>query len=149
MLYNFRTTDDSQMWAVDTEALTWAKASSILATPSVKAAESNIARFVASEEGALIPMGGGRYALEGRKPVDDAGKPQLAIFILVTILSAEDGGVCVVFIQANVAIQDAQHQEIKKFKMECLPPIRPPQNPALRREMPPITVDEQKAVSEK
>jgi hypothetical protein len=144
MLYNFKTTDDGQQWAIDTEALTWAKASSILATPSVKAAESNIARFVAQEEGKLIPMGGGRYALQGRKPFDKDRKPQLSIFILLSILSGEDGGTAVTFMQANVDIKDLQHQEIKKFKCEVLPAIPAPNRPP-QVQMPPITAEEKKA----
>lgn len=148
MLYNFRTTEDSQQWTVDTEQLKWARASSILAAPSVKAVESHLARFVAAEEGPLIPMGGSRFAMAGRQPLDAAGKPQLAIVIIVTVLTSEDGGSAVTFIQANVEIKDFQHQEIKKFRTEVLPAIRSPQNPGRRPVvMPPITADEQKAAN--
>jgi hypothetical protein len=144
VIYNFKTTEDGQQWVIDTEALTWARASSILATPSVKAATSNLARFVASEEGKLIPMGGGRYALEGRRPLDKDRKPQLALVIILNILTSEGDGSCVTFIQANVDVKDLQHTEIKNFHVECLPAIRPPNRPAPQA-MPPITADEQKA----
>ena len=123
MIYNFKT-EDGQQWVADTEALTWGKASSIIASPTIKAAETNIARFVATEEGKLIPLGGGRYAFEGRKPFDESNKPQLAVFIVLTILSAESEGTCVTFFQANVPIKDVQHQPIKNFHVQCLPPFQ-------------------------
>lgn len=124
MIYNFKTESDDQMWVMDTEALTWARASSIISTPSVQAAQSNLAHFVPSEEGRLIPLSNGRFALEGRKPFDADGKPQFAIFIILNILSSENDGTCVTFIQANVALKDGQHQHIKNFHTQCLPPFQ-------------------------
>lgn len=146
MIYNFRTTEDNQQWMIDTESQPayWAKASSILAAPSVTAAANNTASFVPQEEGVLVPLGGGRYALKGRKPVDAAGNPQLSIIIILTLLSGEEGGTCVTFIQANVDIKDAQHADIKNFKVEALPAIRTPQRPTAQV-MPPITKEEKKA----
>ena len=69
MIFNFKTVEGDEQYVIDPEAQTWAKASSIIATPSVKAAESNIARFVPIEEGKLVPLGGGRYRLHPRKPI--------------------------------------------------------------------------------
>ena len=129
MIYNFKDSS-GQQWMVDTETLKWAQASSILATPSIAAAASNLAHFVPQAEGALVPLGGGRYAFEGRKPLDDGGNPQLSIIIILTVLTAEDEGVCVTFIQGNVGVTDFQHQQIKKFKAEALPAISTPTRPA-------------------
>lgn len=124
MIFNFKTELDSQQWVIDTEELNWARASSLVAAPSIKAAETNLARFVPTEEGKLIPMGGGRYALEGRKPFDENKNPQLAFIVILTILSAENEGTCVTFMQTNVAIRDLQHQQIKNFVSQTMPPLQ-------------------------
>jgi hypothetical protein len=142
MLYNFET--DEGTFVIDTEILTWAKASSIIAAPSIKAAESNFAHFVPQVEGKLIPLGGGRYALQGRKPFNEKKEPQLSIFILLNIFSGEDGGTAVTFLQSNVEVRKLQHQEIKKFKCEVLPAIPAPNRPP-QAQMPPITAEEKKA----
>lgn len=124
MIYNFKDASE-QMWVIDTESLSWSRASSIIAAPSIVAAESNVARFVPTEEGELTALGGGRYVLEGRKQFDDEGKPQLAIVIILTLLSADNDGTCVTFLQSNVEIKDAQHQQIKNFHTQCLAPFTP------------------------
>jgi len=133
MIYNFKTEEDGQQWVVDTEVLNWARASSIVAAPSVLAAESNLARFVPTEEGRLIPLGGGRYVLEGRQPFvpgpNGQPVPQFALFIVLTILSADKDGTCVTFLQANVPVKDFQHQSIKNFAAQVMPPLQlTPQN---------------------
>jgi hypothetical protein len=47
----------------------WGRASSILSAPSVSAAANGaVARFVYSEEGALISMGAGVFNMDGRTP---------------------------------------------------------------------------------
>lgn len=122
MIYNFKV--EGVQYMVDTEALTWAQASSIISAPSIKAAESNLAHFVPQKEGKLIPLSNGRFALEGKKPFDEKGKPQFAIFIILTLLSAENEGVCISFIQGNVPLTDLQHQQIKHFHAQCLPPFQ-------------------------
>ena len=128
MIYNFRTAEGQ--WVVNPEDLTWARTSSIISSPSVVAAASNLANFVPIETGKLVPLGGGRYSLDGRKPLNEKQEPQLSIFIILTILTAEDGGTCVSFLQANVETTDFQQQEIKKFKCESLPAIPTPTRPA-------------------
>lgn len=149
MLYNFKTESDDQQWVIDTEALTWARASSILATPSVKAAETGLARFAAQEEGQLVPFGQGVFRFVGRQEENPDGTPNLAIIAIfwVPVTDRQSSQVIMVcVIQANVNIKDAKSQEIKQFKTECLPAARKAQNPALRPIVqPPITVDEQKA----
>lgn len=68
MRYTFKTLDDT-LFVIDTKAATWGIASTILAAPSViAAAESKLANYVFSEQGTLVPMGGGRYSLDGRTP---------------------------------------------------------------------------------
>jgi hypothetical protein len=124
MKFNFKTVSDEQQWVIDTEDGTWARASSIISASSIVAAEHNAAHFVPQEEGHLIPMGGGRYAFEGRKPFDEQGKPQLAVVCILTLLSSDDGGTCVTLIQGNVALKELQHQTISKFHAECLPPLQ-------------------------
>ena len=149
MLYNFKTVEDDQQWVVDTEKLTWARASSILATSSVKAAENNLARFVAAEEGLLAPFGGGAFRLVGRKPFVD-GKPSLVIVAIIWVpVTDEDGAITMVgILQSNVDTKDAKPQDIKRFKMECLPAAKQAQNPAQRPiAQPPITVAERKAAT--
>jgi hypothetical protein len=69
MKYQFKTEDD-QLWVIDTLNLVWGKASSILSAPSVAAAEQKLSNFEYSESGTLVPMGGGRYSMDGRTPKD-------------------------------------------------------------------------------
>lgn len=144
MLFSFRTVEDDQIWTVDTEILEWTKASSIVSSPSVKAVESKFANYIPIEKGKLSPIGGGRYRLHPRKPIGKDGRPQLSMIVLLTVLTEQDGGTCVTFLQANVDIKDAQHQEIKKYTCECLPAVGAPARPS-PVPMPPITADEKKA----
>lgn len=68
MVYQFRTEDDA-LFVINTMAATWGRASTILSAPSVTAAaESQLANYQYLEEGTLVPMGGGRYSLDGRTP---------------------------------------------------------------------------------
>jgi hypothetical protein len=69
MIYHFRDLTD-QLFVVDTAKMRWGKASSILATPSLSAAEKQLAHYEMSESGDLIPMGGGVYNFDGRTPKD-------------------------------------------------------------------------------
>src|SRR5580700_7823276 len=103
MLYNFKTAADDQQWVIDTEALTWARASSILAAPSVKAAETGLARFEAVEEGFLAPFGNGVFRFVGKK------EPDLAIIAIfwVPVTDTQSNQVIMVnVLQANVDIKD-------------------------------------------
>ena len=124
MIYNFQLASNKDQYAIDVEALTWAKTSNILAAPTIIAAEANIARFIPQEEGRLTPLGGGRYALDGRRPFDAKGIPQLALFMVVTVLSSDNEGTCMTFLQSNVALENFQHQNIKNFESRCLPPMQ-------------------------
>lgn len=124
MIYSFKTKADDQQWIIDTEALTWARSSGLVISPSVIAAEANMGSFVPIEEGKLTAMGGGRYVLEGRKPFDESGKPQLSILILLSLLSADNQGTCVTFIQSNMELDKFQHQPIKNFATEVMHPIQ-------------------------
>jgi hypothetical protein len=67
VIYHFKSQDD-ELFVLDTAHMRWGRASSILSTPSVAAAEQHLARYVYSEEGALVPMGAGVYNLDGRTP---------------------------------------------------------------------------------
>lgn len=68
MIYQFKCASDDSLFAINTMDLKWGRASSILAAPSVGAAANNVTSFVFVEEGALVPMGAGRYSLDGRTP---------------------------------------------------------------------------------
>lgn len=143
MLYNFKTVADDQQWVIDTEALTWARASSILAAPTIKAAASNLAHFEAVESGPLAPFGNGVFRFVGRK------EPQLAIIAVFWVpVTDEDSQITMVnILQANVDIKDGKAQDIKRYKTECLPAAKP-KNPAAQPIVQPaITVDEQKAAA--
>lgn len=124
MIYSFKLTDGDIQYVVDTESLTWARASSIISAPSIDAAKNNFANFVPQEEGRLIPLGSGRFALDGRKPFDAEGHPQFAIFVILTVLSSDQEGTCFTALQANVATKDFQHQQIKNFHAHCMPPLQ-------------------------
>ena len=66
MIYQFKTQDD-ELFVLDIVNQKWGRASSILSAPSVSAAtDGAIARFVYSEEGALVPMGAGVFNMDGR-----------------------------------------------------------------------------------
>ena len=123
MVFTFKTKADSQQWQLDSENLTWQRVSSLITTPSVTAAENDIARFVPVESGILTALGGGRYVLEGRKPFDENGTPQLAVVIFLTLLSSENSGTCVTFIQSNVEVEGLTHEPISKFETHEMPPI--------------------------
>jgi len=125
MLYNFKLAENGDQYVIDTENFTWALASSIIASPTIAAAEGNLANFVPKEEGKLIPMGAGTYAFEGRLPFTEDGKPSLAVVVIFSNFVFDDNGqaVCVTLIQGNVALKELQHPEIKLFHTECLNPF--------------------------
>ena len=139
MIYNFKT--DEGRWAIDDERLTWARVSSILATPSVIAAENNIARFVAEEEGLLAPVRGGSFILVGRKPTDKKGQPQLSMVSIVwkPIRDPDNANkmTMVTLFQANVPTSDLQTEKIEAYYAQCLLPPGRPAPP--QTQMPPIT----------
>jgi hypothetical protein len=67
VIYQFRSWPDDELFVLDIVNQKWGRASSILSAPSVSAAaEGAVARFVYSEEGALIPMGAGVFNMDGR-----------------------------------------------------------------------------------
>jgi hypothetical protein len=119
--YEFKT-EDGQLWTIDTERGTWARVSTILAAPSVIAAESNLSNYVPAEGGRLVSIGNGQYYLEGRQPKD--GLCRVAV---ITVLTDEDEGSCVTFLQANVTVKDPNHREIKKYRCVAL---AAPQDPS-------------------
>ena len=68
MIYQFRTAADDALFVLNTAEMKWGRASTILAAPTVAAAENSLANYQYLEEGILVPMGGGRYSLDGRTP---------------------------------------------------------------------------------
>lgn len=69
MIYQFKSATE-ELFVINTAIMRWGIASSILATPSMAAAKENLARFVFSKEGDIIPMGAGAYSLNGRTEKD-------------------------------------------------------------------------------
>ena len=68
MLYQIKTLDE-ELFIFDIVNQKWGRASSILSAPSVSAAaDGAVARYVYSEEGALISMGAGVFSMDGRTP---------------------------------------------------------------------------------
>lgn len=67
MRYEFKTMDDEK-FVLDTVNMSWGRASSIVSSPSVGAAENGLAQFEYLEQGDLVPMGAGHYSLDGRTP---------------------------------------------------------------------------------
>src|SRR5271154_678168 len=65
MIYQFKTMDD-ELFAINTVELRWGRASSIVAAPTLAAAEQALSSFVFVEEGTLVPMGAGIYSMDGR-----------------------------------------------------------------------------------
>lgn len=124
MIYTFKD-ESGEQWEIDTEKLTWARASSILAAPTISAAENDMPRFVAAEEGSLAPYGMGRFGLIGRRP------PELSILSIGHIPITDDDGeiVMMCLIQSNVVIKDVEHQEVKRFKTQPLAPAPIPGPP--------------------
>lgn len=108
MIAQFKTLDD-ELWVIDSDNLKWGRASSILSSPSVTAAaESKLAQYVFSEEGPLVPMGGGTFTLGGRKPSDGL----TTVGVLFTVFE----GTVVAYLQANVPVKQ------ESFKMD---PVKP------------------------
>lgn len=68
MIYQFKTASDDELFAINTVEMKWGRASTIMAAPTLAAAAQNSVSFVFSEEGTLVPMGAGRYSLDGRTP---------------------------------------------------------------------------------
>lgn len=110
MVYTFETTD-GEKFVLDISAARWGRASSILATPSIAASENSIARYVYSEEGDLIPMGGGVYNMDGRMPLteksteEDKKKPGAGLSS-IGILTVLYEGVCEIYLKPNVPVKD-------------------------------------------
>ena len=108
MIYSFEVADTGENFVLNTATMKWGIASSILSAPSLVAAENNMAKFEFSVEGALIPMGAGVYALDGRQPKDGLST--------VGILCVPFEDTLVVYLRANVKIKDGSFKSnpIKK-----------------------------------
>jgi hypothetical protein len=101
MVYQFKTVDD-ELFVLNTETMRWGRASSLLAAPSITAAEHKLAQFVYSEEGDLIPMGGGVYNLDGRTPQTQGPGAGLSS---VGLMAIPFGDTLVYWLQANVPLK--------------------------------------------
>jgi hypothetical protein len=102
LIYQFRSWPDDELFVLDIVHMRWGRASSILSTPSVSAAEHKLARFVYSEEGDLIPMGGGAYNLDGRTPKTEGPGAGLSS---VGILSVPYDQYLILYLRPNVNVK--------------------------------------------
>lgn len=126
MVYEFETLDDEK-FVIDIESGRWGRASSILATPSIKASENAMARYIYVEEGELIPMGGGVYNLDGRvplpdKPTEEQKKAPGAGLSSVGILIVLYSETCEVYLKPNIQIKDGSFNSA--FMRELSPDVR-------------------------
>jgi hypothetical protein len=118
VIYQFKALDN-ELFVIDTASMRWGRASSILATPSVAAAEQNLSRFVYSEEGELIPQGAGVYTLLGRTPKTEGPGAGLSVVALMAVPFEET---LVLYLKANVPIKPDSFQSnpIKHVKYQIL-----------------------------
>lgn len=131
MIYQFKTMDD-ELFALNTVELKWGRASQILAAPSVGAAANDVASFVFSEEGALVPMGAGRYSLDGRTP--DTKGPGAGLST-VQLMSVPFDSYIVMYLLPNVEVKEdsfvmnfmTEELRAKYLKMEVRNPEKPKQ----------------------
>lgn len=143
MIYTFKTEDKEELYVLDTnpEVLTWARASTILATPSLTAAENEVARYVPIEEGKLVPGGGGNYTFDGRNPREYTKKGLPTPLVSVSILSLPVNDTLHTYLAANVRIKEDSFElgPIKKFqchvvqapKVDAPPTVAIPANDAV------------------
>jgi hypothetical protein len=124
VIYHFKTADD-ELFVLNTVTMRWGRASTILASPSITAAEKQLTQYVYSEEGDLVAMGGGVFNMEGRSPET---KGPGAGLCSVGIIAIPYDDTLVMYVQANVPIkQDSfSSNPIKHFKYQIL--SQEPQN---------------------
>lgn len=106
MKYQFATADDA-IFVLDVVSMRWGRVSSILASPSIKAVESEAFTYNLLEEGDLIPMGGGVYNMDGRdfKDKDRPGAGLVSVGLLQIAYDAPER-VDNFYIRANVMLKE-------------------------------------------
>ena len=125
MLYQFHSSDD-ELFIIDVVNQKWGRASSILSAPSISAAaDGAVARYVYSEEGALIPMGAGGFNLDGRTPKTEGPAAGLSA---VGIMSVWFEAYNIIYLRPNVNVKPDSFicgapEEAQKFiKYQILQP---------------------------
>jgi hypothetical protein len=116
VVYQFKSEKD-ELFVLNTATMRWGIASSILATPSMAAAKENLARYVFSSEGTIVPMGAGGYSLDGRTEKDGIH--------VVAIMCVPFETYIVLYLRPNVNIKpdsficgiSEKHQEIIKYQI--------------------------------
>jgi hypothetical protein len=91
-------TEAGELFVLNTATLKWGIASTILSSPSIMAAEKNLAKFEFRAEGDLIPLGAGAYSLDGRIPKDGLS----AVGILCVLFE----NTLVVYLRGNAKLKD-------------------------------------------
>ena len=131
MIYQFKTMDD-ELFAINTMDLKWGRASSILASPSVGAAAPDVASFVFSEEGTLVPMGAGVYSMDGRTPDKEKGGPGAGLST-VQLMAVPFDKYLILYLLPNVEVKEDSFisnfpEEFRKhIKHEVRNPEKPKQ----------------------
>lgn len=131
MIYQVKTMDD-ELFAFNTVELRWGRCSSIMAAPSLATAEKAIASFVFVEEGELVPMGAGRYSMNGRTPETKGPGAGLST---IQLMSVPFDTYIVQYILPNVDckedsfVMNFMTEELRKqyLKMEVKNPEKPKQ----------------------
>jgi hypothetical protein len=131
VIYQFKTMDD-ELFAINTVDLKWGRASSIVAAPTLATAEKAIASFVFVEEGELVPMGAGRYSLNGRTPETTGPGAGLST---IQLMSVPFDTYIVLYLLPNVECKEdsfvmnfmTEELRAKYLKMEVRNPEKPKQ----------------------
>jgi hypothetical protein len=102
MIYQFRCESDNELFVINTVEMTWGRASTLVAAPSITAVEARLANFQFHEQGTLIAMGAGAYNMDGRTPETKGPGAGLST---VGILTVPYDNYLVLFLRANVKIK--------------------------------------------
>lgn len=100
MIYQFKDLSEN-LFVLNTATMRWGIASTILSAPSVVAAtdkENNLAQYVFSKEGDMIPQGAGGFTLNGRQPKDGVSS--------VGIMAVPFEDTLVLYLKANAPVKD-------------------------------------------
>ena len=125
--------------------LRWGRASSIVAAPTLAAAEHALSSFVFVEEGTLVPMGAGIYSMDGR--TKDTVGPGAGLST-VQLMSVPFDTYIVQYLLPNAEVKEdsfvmnfmTEELRAKYLKMEVKNPEKPKQQITAVPEKSPETI---------
>jgi hypothetical protein len=119
---------DDSLFAINTMDMKWGRASSIMAAPTLAAAEKALASFVFAEDGVLVPMGAGRYSLDGRTP--DTKGPGAGLST-VQIMAVPFDTYLVLYLLPNVEVKEDSFLSNfpEEFRKHIKHEVRNPEKP--------------------